>query len=356
MKILIIQQKMIGDVLTTTILFEALKEKYPKAELHYLINSHTLPVIECNPFIDKYILFTPDIEKNNLNLLRFIKSIRKHKYDVVIDVYSKLSSNLISALSRAKIKISYHKKQSSFIYNFNIKRKKHTNTATALEIYNRLQLLKPLGVNKESIKPKIYITNKEISRAKTYLEKNNINIKAPLFMISVLGSSENKTYPLPYMAKIIDTIVAETSGQILFNYMPNQYTKAKTIYNFCEVITKKHIHFDVFGKSLRQFLAITKHCDALIGNEGGAVNMAKALNTPTFSIFSPWINKEGWNMFENENNVSLHLKDCKPELFDVEILKKRKGKAHLLYDAFLPEYIIPSLKIYLQQFNYFTKK
>ncbi|MDA8850606.1 lipopolysaccharide heptosyltransferase family protein, partial [Flavobacteriaceae bacterium] len=81
MKILIIQQKMIGDVLTSTILFEAIKEKYPKAKLHYLINSHTLPVIENNPFIDDIILYTPEIQKSNLKLWRFIKSIKKNEYD-----------------------------------------------------------------------------------------------------------------------------------------------------------------------------------------------------------------------------------------------------------------------------------
>ena len=55
---------------------------------------------------------------------------------------------------------------------------------------------------------------------------------------------------------------------------------------------QKQIYFDVFGETLRDFLAITYHCDALIGNEGGAINMAKALNVPTFTIFSPWIKKE----------------------------------------------------------------
>ena len=105
MKILIIQQKMIGDVLTSTILFEAIKEHYPKAELHYLINLNTLTVIKGNPFIDDVIIYTPEIQRSNLKLWHFIKSIRKNEYDVIIDVYSKLSSNLISFLSKAKTKI-----------------------------------------------------------------------------------------------------------------------------------------------------------------------------------------------------------------------------------------------------------
>lgn len=350
MKILVIQQKMIGDVLTSTILFEALKEKYPEAELHYLINSHTVSVVENNPFIDDYIVFTPEIEKQYLKFWGLIKSIRSNKYDVVIDAYSKLSSNILSGFSKAKTKISYRKKYRSFIYDYNIVRKKHTKLAKGIEIDNRLKLLKPLGISTKNIKPKIYLTNKELKNSKLYLENNGINTNAKLFMISVLGSSNSKTYPLPYMAQLIDAIVEATKGQLLFNYIPSQEAQAKAVFNLCKPKTQQHIRFDVFGKNLREFLAITKYCTALIGNEGGATNMAKALDVPTFSIFAPWIDKEGWNMFEDNTHVSVHLIDTKPELFTGKRLKETKGDAQPNYEAFLPEYILPTLSKYLNQF------
>ena len=349
MKILIIQQKMIGDVLTSTILFEAIKEHYPKAELHYLINLNTLTVIKGNPFIDDVIIYTPEIQRSNLKLWHFIKSIRKNEYDVIIDVYSKLSSNLISFLSKAKTKISYHKKQSLFIYDHNIKRTHHSNKASGLEISNRLKLLTPLKIYKDSLKPQIYLTQQEIDTRKTYLENNGINFENPLYMVSVLGSSENKSYPLNFMAEIIDTIVAETKGQILFNYIPTQLQQAKIVYGFCRAETKKHIHFNIFGKNLREFLALTKNCDALIGNEGGAINMAKALDIPTFSIFSPWIKKEGWNGFENDGtHVSVHLKDFNSNLYDNKVQKEIKKEAKVFYEAFLPKYFLTVLKKFLK--------
>tara|TARA_R110001592_G_scaffold352474_1_gene650339 strand:+ start:298 stop:1338 length:1041 start_codon:yes stop_codon:yes gene_type:complete len=346
MKILIIQQKMIGDVLTSTILFEAIKEKHPNAELHYLINSHTSAVVQNNPYIDSLILFTPEIEKNNLKLWGFIKSIRSEKYDIVIDVYSKLSSNLISAFSNAKIKISYYKGYSSFIYNNKIKREKNIYTTT-----DRLQLLKPLGINKQNIKPKIYLTPNEILKSKIYLKRQHVNLKKTLFMISILGSAKNKTYPIDYMAKLIDVIVEETKGQILFNYIPSQISIVKNLYNCCKTETKKYIFYNVYGKDLREFLTIAKHCNALIGNEGGAINIAKAINIPTFSIFSPWINKEGWNIFEDgEKYTSIHLKDLQPKLFENKTVKEIKKNIDFYYNAFDPELIIPKLKIFLKNF------
>ena len=49
---------MIGDVLTSSVMFEALRQKYPDAQLDYLINEHTFPVVQNNPFIDDYVFLT----------------------------------------------------------------------------------------------------------------------------------------------------------------------------------------------------------------------------------------------------------------------------------------------------------
>ena len=353
MKILIIQQKMIGDVLATSILFEAIKQKYPDTELHYVINSYTYPVVKENPFIDQFHFLTPNQENNISYLYKFAKQLQKNHFDIIIDVYSKFSSNIISYISKVKAKISKYKWYTSFIYSHTYKDAKDSKTNAGLAIENRLQLLYPLGIGISSaIKPKIYLSELEKINAKQFLESKGISLNKSLFMLSVLGSGANKTYPPKYMAKLIDTIVQQQpKSQLLFNYFPEQQAEAKTIFELCKSKTKQHIFFDVFGNNLRDFLAIVTHCNALLGNEGGATNMAKALDVPTFTIFSPWIKKEAWNMFDdNKRYVSVHLKDYKPEFYFKKSEKELKSKSLKLYQKLTPEIFIPKLKQYLQQF------
>jgi heptosyltransferase-2 len=168
-------------------------------------------------------------------------------------------------------------------------------------------------------------------------------------MISVLGSGLNKTYPFGYMAKVIDQIVDTTNGQILFNYIPKQENQAQAIFNLCKPETQAHIYLSLFGKSLREFLALTAHCHALIGNEGGAINMAKALNIKTFTIFSTWIDKDTWNLFEEDGvNESVHLKDYKPELYSGKTEKAMKPQAMELYHEFTPDLFKSKLDRFLK--------
>lgn len=351
MKILVIQQKMIGDVLTSSILFEALRAEYPGAQLHYLIHKHTVPVVENNPFIDKFILFDPEVNNKPTGLIPVLKKIKKEEYDIVIDVYAKIITAFISAFSGAEKRISYYKKYTSAAYTHTFPARTKPKTNAGLAIENRLLLLKAISPRfPKELKPKIYLSSREKESAKAFLEKSGISEEKPLFMISIMGSSVEKTYPLDYMAAILNHIVSNHPGsQLLFNYIPSQLQQANQLYEFCSKKTRENIFLRVYGKSLREFMAITSHCNAVIGNEGGAINMAKALDIPTFAIFSPWINMEAWHSYENNLNVAVHLRDYRPDLMKKKNkLKKDQG---ILYKYFLPDYILPKIKFFLENFK-----
>ena len=349
MKILIIQQKMIGDVLTSSILFEVLRKEFPNSELHFLINSHTIPVVTNNPFIDKIIAFTPEIEKSRFLFQRLRKQIFKTKYFMVIDVYSKLSSAWISVSSRAKYRLSYFKWYTSILYTHTYRKKRKSKTGLGLAIDNRLLLLQSvLPIDNLKPKPKVFLTKKEINDAQILIKEKQINTTKKLYMIGALGSENKKTYPLKYLAKLLDIIVLEKECTLILNYMPSQITQIKNLINLCKKKTKEAIRLDIYSKDLRSFLALTSQCDAVIANEGGVINMAKALDIPTFSIFSPWILKSAWNSFEsNGKNKSIHLSDFFPEIYKKHP-KFYKNKSIELYEKFTPDLIIPSIKEFIK--------
>lgn len=347
MKIAVIQPKMIGDVLITSVIFEELKQKFPAAELHFIVNKNTTPVLENNPNIDKVIILDPNIEKGIFGFVKQMNRIRNEKYDIIIDSYSKLKTALFCKFSGAKKTISFHKWYSRFFYTDTIIRTKHSISTATKAVEHRLQLLKPLGIDFQVIKPKLYIQNSEIENAIELLNRNNIDLNRPIIMISAIGSSEAKTYPLEYMAQVIDEIAENKKVQILFNYIPNQIGIALELYNLCKLETQEKIFFDVYAKSLREFMSLTSQCAALIGNEGGAINMAKALDVPTFTIFSPFILKNDWNMFENETtNISVHLSDYYPNLE----LKNSKNDTEI-YNLLKPELFNKLLLLFLNNNN-----
>jgi heptosyltransferase-2 len=350
MKILVIQQKMIGDVLVSSILCDNLRKAYPNSQIDYMVYESTTAVLEGNSSFDTLILFEKKHQKSKWEYFKLLKSIRAEKYDIVIDAYSKLESWLVVLFSGAKQKISYWKKGRDFLYTDSIKRKETASSNLGLIIEQRLSLLNPLhlGIKLETF-PKIFVTQKEIEFAVSLFQLHGINRSKKTIMLSIIGSSLDKTYPLEYMSKLIDFIASKCDVNLLFNYMPQQSQEAEIIYNSCKEETKLRIYPTVLGKNIREFIAIMDSCDLIIGNDGGAINMAKALKKPSFIIFSPWIDKKGWATFEDGvNHVSLHLIEFKPNLFEGKSAKAVKKETIAFYKEFVPKLIYPAMHTFLE--------
>jgi heptosyltransferase-2 len=306
-----------------------------------------------NPNIDNIIVLSHKVRKSYLSLFKFIFKIRAKKYDVVIDVYNKLETNLITLFSGASIKIAYQKWYTSIFYTHNLQRfdnSKDTNFGLAIE--NRLLLLDPLDFDKNEIDPypKLFVSPEENENTIALFEQYNIDKSSKIIMISLLGSEENKTYPLEYMAKVVDYVANNKNVTILFNYFENQIEDAKKIYNLCSKETQEKISFDLLGSDLRSFVAIMNRCDVIVGNDGGAINMAKALNKPAFTIFSPFVEKKIWATFEDGlRNISVHLNDYKPELLTPLHHDEIKKNYATFYKEFTPELFKDKIDFFLNK-------
>lgn len=352
MKFLIIQQKMIGDVLTSSILCEALRKRYKNSEVHYLVNENTTAVLKNNPFIDRLIIYTPKIAGSRKLQKQLRKKLKCEAYDVAIDVYSKLGSARMARATQAKIIIGYKKWYTKGFYTHLFRYHLEPTTEAGLAIENRLKMLQALDTTfPKALRPKIYLNEEEIAFAKAELKHHNLVGERPIFMISVLGSSIEKTYPLKDLSVVLDHLVATTNAHLLFNYIPSQLDQVNKLLEYCSIDTRKSVCADLYGRSLRDFIALTSQCDALIGNEGGAVNMAKALDIPTFAIFSPWIRKEAWALYENRHNHVVHLQDLKPEIYKKRSLKSIKREVKAYYKMLRPDYITKSLDLFLKDNN-----
>lgn len=342
---------MIGDVLVSSIICNNLRSAYPDAQIDYLVYASTTPVLEGNSSIDNIILFEEKHRKSKKELLKLGFQIRNEKYDLLIDAYSKLESWILVLLSNAKRKISYKKPGRNFLYTDKVPFEPFPKTNLGLAIERRLSLLEPLNLPiKLDPIPKLFVSDKENEDAIALFEKHKVQKNRKTVMISLLGSEKIKTYPLEYMSEIVDYIADHVDVNILFNYFPKQIQEAKIVLDACKPSTWEKIYFDLLGDDLRSFIAIMNQCDIIIGNDGGAINMAKALQKPSFIIFSPWIEKKIWATFEDGiHHLSVHLKDYRSDLFEQKTEKMLKKESLSLYQEFKPEFFKDKLKLFLNQ-------
>jgi ADP-heptose:LPS heptosyltransferase len=348
-KILIIQNKRIGDVLISSVIANNYKAKYPDSEIHFLAYDFTHGVIMNNPNIDKIISINDKELKKFAVLLKLVRQIQKEKYDIIFDPYSKTQSRIICKFSGAKQTIG-HKSRKKFgnwgYYTHPVEISKEKTKICGKAIEDRIHLLNQAG-NFEPIdyEPKIYLSEEE--KKEDWLGKY---ANKKVIVLGVLGSTPQKSMPYDYVAEMVDFIAEKYNVNILFNYAPHQKEEAMKIYAMCQ--KKENIILDIYAPSIRDFIKLMSQCNALVSNEGGTVHIAKALNKPTFTIFSPYVNKDHWASFEDGKfHHSVHLLEMKPDLFDsftFEERKKIEANPDELYKQLTPEMIVPELDRFLQ--------
>lgn len=348
-KVLIIQNKRIGDVLISSVIANNFKAKYPDSEVHFLAYDFTHGVILNNPNIDKIISINDKELKKFPVLLKLVRQIQKEKYDVIFDPYSKTQSRLICKFSGAKQTIG-HKSRKKFgnwgYYTHPVEISKEKTKICGKAIEDRIHLLNQAGdFEPVDYEPKIFLSEAEKNEdlLGKYADKKVI-------VLGVLGSTPQKSMPYEYVAKMVDFIAEKYDVNILFNYAPHQKNEALKIYEMCK--NKGNIIVDIYAPSIRDFVKLMSQCTALVSNEGGTVHIAKALGKPTFTIFSPYVNKDHWASFEDGKfHHSVHLLEMKPDLFDsftFEERKKIEKNPDELYKQLTPEIILPELDKFLK--------
>lgn len=347
-KILVIQNKRIGDVLIASVLANNLKKHFKECHITYFVYDYTAGVIENNPNIDRIIRANDKELKKLSKFIKTIREIKKEGYDIIIDPYSKFQSRMICLFSKAPTRVGFKRKGKKLkwkYYTHEIEFLEHTTLPCGKALEDRMNLLSAaFGIKNPDPMYHIFLTEEEKKYNKLH------RLKKPVIMLGVLGSTPNKSLPYEYTAQLIDFIADNYQATLLFNYAPHQKKEAERIYEMCQY--KEQIRLDIYEDSIRGFIQLMSQCDLLISNEGGSVHIAKALDKPTFTIYSPYITKSHWNSFEDgKTHDSIHLFENDPEYYNSltrEQKKEMEKNPHVLYRKLTSELILQKLKPYLE--------
>ncbi len=115
-RILVIQTAFIGDVVLATALLQNLHAAYPSAKIDILVRQGADEFFTDHPYINEVHVWNKKKNKYQ-HLFQIIQTIRRIKYDVVINVQRYLATGIITVLSGAKKTIGFDKNPLSFLFS-----------------------------------------------------------------------------------------------------------------------------------------------------------------------------------------------------------------------------------------------
>lgn len=143
--ILFIKLAAIGDGILLIPTLRKLKNSFPDSKITFMCSDINLSVIEKIPYVDRIInCRVYDFLKNPMNFYRFVKELRKTKYEVVIDAgqWERINS-LITIFTKRDYSIGFRTKgQWKHVVNDAVV----AHSRTKHEVENFMDLLMPLGI------------------------------------------------------------------------------------------------------------------------------------------------------------------------------------------------------------------
>nr|WP_319400467.1 glycosyltransferase family 9 protein [uncultured Carboxylicivirga sp.] len=297
-KFLVIQTAFIGDVILSLPVISKLKRFYPESSVDILVRKGNESLLENNPNVNEVIIFDKRNKKYR-NTIKVINTIRKNKYDVVVNIQRYATTGLITALSGANVKIGFDKNPLSVFYTKKITHIFDTNNKNTHEVHRNLSLIQDLTDSSFEM-PKMYPSQKDFEIVK---------IEKPYFCLLPGSVWFTKQYP-------------ENKWVELMNELPNNYTLVlmggKGDKDYCQQIIDQCTHPDVQNKagelSFNQSAAIMQNATMNFVNDSAPLHICSAVNAPVRAMFCSTIPAFGYFPLSKDSKVleSPHKLECRP--------------------------------------------
>jgi heptosyltransferase-2 len=288
-KLLLIRFSSLGDILLTTPLLAALRERYPLAEIDMVMSSEYGPLAPLLPGSPGVHLFNRSDGLVGLIKLRRELAQQRGGYDVVLDLHNNLRSRILRrGLGRRAYVIRKRTMKRWLLVRYKLDMMKDEPDV----IGRYFETARPLGVSDHGSGARLGIPPTQKDRA---------------IALAPGARHATKRWPAEYYVKLGKAYAARGYSIRVFG--------SQTESEVCE-----HIRAGI-GEQCMSFagelslsstaLELAK-CEAALTNDSGLMHVATAVGTPTVAVFGPTVREFGFAPREGATIVENSGLYCRP--------------------------------------------
>lgn len=282
--VLIIQTAFIGDVILATALIESLHRSFPNTRIDFLVRKGNEELLQGHPVLRQVLVF--DKKRKFRNLFSLIRTIRRNRYEYVINVQRFATTGLMTAISGARVTVGFDKNPFSFLFS-----EKIPHQVGDLNEVQRNEALIEFMVKRRGSRPRLYPSNDQLEKVKPFKNEKYMTISP---------ASVWFTKQLP-QEKWIEFLSALSGTVRVF------LLGAGTDHDFCQQILEKTSNknlINLAGKlSLLESAALMKDAQMNYVNDSAPLHLASAMNAPVTAVFCSTVPSFGFGPLSDRSFV-----------------------------------------------------
>ncbi len=295
-KILVIRLDHIGDVLITTPIYKALRQRYPEAQIDTMIGSWGKGVLEHNRDVNRRIIYDApwwrEVRSDQTEggfrgfrgfreLWNMIARLRREKYDLVIDPRADFRQIFFFGyLAGASHILSFDRSGGSYFLSQALPFHPRVH-----EMEKNADLLSALGITSVDRICRTVISAKEEQFVETFIRENHLTGK-DILVVSPGARKALKLWPLERFSELTLWLLdSYPRGVVIF---VGGAGEARISQVLDQTWNGNARVFNLIGKTnLLQTFALLKRSRLVITHDGPVSHMASELNVPTAVLFGP---------------------------------------------------------------------
>jgi ADP-heptose:LPS heptosyltransferase len=316
--ILFIKLAAIGDAILLIPTLRKLKQSFPLATLTFMCSDINKAIVEKIPYVDKIInCRVYDFLLNPLNFYRFIRNLRKTKYEVVIDAgqWERINS-IITCFTRRDYSIGF-KTKGQWKHVINDAVVDHSKTKHELE--NFMDLLIPLGLipfgrklSYDELQLEFFLTEEDRQFRDSFWIEHALEYKTVICFHP--GCGENGK---PREWKIENYIEVGQRLHEFNNDIRIIITGTKLESELCSRLFEgvKDFAINTAGMyTLEQTAALVERAKLMVCSNTGILHISTCVGTKTIGLHGP-TNPIKWGAYSKDAIVIQSDKFCSPCLY-----------------------------------------
>ena len=258
-KILVFSFSFIGDAVLSTAVIQPLQAHFQDVHIAFLVGPRAFNLFATESNIDTVVVYNNRGKHAGWDgRLQLIKTLRFHKYDIVVNLRDSLTARCIGAA------------------HWGMPRGDSNRHA----VTRYLKVLRRYDVDVTGAHPHLQITETEQTTAHRFLVEAGHTSERLLIGIHPGGNWAYKLWDAKNYAYLASALTKKLDAAILLFAGPNERTLQSQVAEMMEVPP-----ILVKTDNLRHLAALISMCDVYVGNDTGPMHIATAVDTPVVALF-----------------------------------------------------------------------
>ncbi len=280
-RIVLIKPSALGDIMHSLPVLTALRQRFPSAHLAWIVNRLYEPLLRRHPHLDDVIAFDRNLTREGylggaLRFTRFLRGLRRHRFDLAIDLQGLFRTGLMAFATRARVRIGLASAREGATWFYTQRVDDTQGIRHAVDRYWRVA--EALGAGAAAKEFHLPIDESARFWAKLLLQQQ----PRPWIAVGVGARWLTKRWPPQHFAALTQRALDTFGGTAIFVGSSEEAPLAE------QAASKlRGPVINVAGKtSLPRLAAVLDRADVMIANDTGPLHLAVALGRPVIAPYT----------------------------------------------------------------------